>query len=456
MRAANDDRPGLDQNDLWLLLAALALVVLVAVPTLGAEPWAFRPDRFEPIGPFARLVDAIDGAWDVEAVRAPGLLAGLLVALAAAAVPLRARWPRWSAIALTVTVVCLLAAPAVLLQAGLRQSTEPWFHTNDSTYQIELAGGLLRNGDNPYGHDFSRSGLERFYSLDGTVNDETREEQVALRHFAYFPGTALTAAVWTLLPEPWSDYRFFVLLMTLAGIPVALAFPGPLAWRLAGGALLAASPLALHAAWFGTADAPSLMLTVLAFALVARRRLFWAAAVLGGAVLLKQFALVALPFLALAVLAAWPRRDALRAGGIFGLVVAVGMLPFFLWDPGAFWADTIEYGGSTYRIVGYGLSGLLVKAGLIGSRTDGYPFLPLLALVWLPVTAWLLWTCRRAEALWPSAAGFAVSIFLLVWLGRVFHGSYLVWPLAGVVTALLLAGPVFSAQPRDSPGAAAR
>ena len=171
MRAANDDRPGLDQNDLWLLLAALALVVLVAVPTLGAEPWAFRPDRFEPIGPFARLVDAIDGAWDVEAVRAPGLLAGLLVALAAAAVPLRARWPRWSAIALTVTVVCLLAAPAVLLQAGLRQSTEPWFHTNDSTYQIELAGGLLRNGDNPYGHDFSRSGLERFYSLDGTVNE---------------------------------------------------------------------------------------------------------------------------------------------------------------------------------------------------------------------------------------------------------------------------------------------
>ena len=143
------------------------------------------------------------------------------------------------------------------------------------------------------------------------------------------------------------------------------------------------------------------MLTVLAFALVARRRLFWAAAVLGGAVLLKQFALVALPFLALAVLAAWPRRDALRAGGIFGLVVAVGMLPFVLWDPGAFWADTIEYGGSTYRIVGYGLSGLLVKAGLIGPRTDGYPFLPLLALVWLPVTAWLLWTCRRAEALWP-------------------------------------------------------
>jgi hypothetical protein len=131
------------------------------------------------------------------------------------------------------------------------------------------------------------------------------------------------------------------------------------------------------------------------------------------------------------------------------------MLPFVLWDPGAFWADTIEYGGSTYRIVGYGLSGLLVKAHLIESRTGGYPFLPLLALVWLPLTAWLLWTSRRAEELWRAAAGFAISVFLLIWLARVFHASYLVWPLAGVVAALLSAGPVLSSPPREAPRAGA-
>jgi hypothetical protein len=436
---ADTDERGLGHGDAWLLLGALGLVVLVAVPFLGAEPWDFRPDRVEPTGPFASLVRGTDGEWDVEAVRAPGLLAGVLVALAAAAVPLRARWPGPAAAALTAAVVCLLAVPAVLLQAGLRQSTEPWFHTNDSTYQIELAGELLRGGENPYGHDYTRSGMERFYSLDGTATDETREEQVALRHFAYFPGTVLTAAVWTLLPEPFSDYRFFVLLATLAGLGVALVFPGPLAWRLAGGALIAASPLALRAAWFGTADAPSLALTVLAFALVARRRFLWAAAALGGAVLLKQFALVALPFLALWIWQRAERRDAWRAGGVFAGIVALGVLPFLVWDPGAFWADTIEYGGSTYRIVGYGLSGLLLKAGLLDSRTGGYPFLPLLALVWLPVTAWLLWTWRRAEELWPAAVGFTVSIFLLVFLARVFHGSYLVWPLAGIVVAALLA-----------------
>ena len=57
-----------------------------------------------------------------------------------------------------------------------------------STYQIELAGDLVVDGENPYGHDYGSSGLEHFYSLDGTVSESTREEQVALRHFAYFPG----------------------------------------------------------------------------------------------------------------------------------------------------------------------------------------------------------------------------------------------------------------------------
>jgi len=427
------------RRDCVLLLGALGVLVLMVVPVLGVDPWNFRPGTVDPTGPFAPLVRGADRAWDPEALRAAGLLAGVLVALAALAAPLRFVWPRWTAVALTAAVVCLLAVPAVVLQAGLRQSSEPWFFTNDSTYQIELAGELLRHGENPYGHDYSHSGLERFYSLNGTVTEKTRHEQVALRHFAYFPGSALTAAVWTALPEPWSDYRFFVLLTMLAGIGAALLFPGPLVGRLVLGAVVAASPLAVQAAWFGTADAPGVLFTVLAFALVARRRLVWAAAALGVAVLMKQFAFIALPFLAVAVLQRAPRRDALRAAVVFAVVAAAGILPFVIWDPSAFWADTIEYGGKTYRIVGYGLSGLLVKAGLIDNRTDPYPFLPLLVLVWLPLTAWLLWVQRKARDLWVAPAGFAVSFFFLIFLGRVFHSSYLVWSLVGIAMAAALA-----------------
>ena len=208
-------------------------------------------------------------------------------------------------------VVCaMLLVPAVLLQVGLRDATEPWYFTNDSTYQIEIAGDLVLDGDNPYGHDYGDSGLERFYPA--ADDEEAAFDRAARHHFAYFPGTALTAAAWRLLPRPWDDYRLFVLLATFALLPAALLFPGPLVTRLAVGSGLAANPLIVHGAWFGTADAPALLALVLSFALVTRRHPVWAGASLGAAVALKQFALVAVPFLARhAPRRPRPARDAL-------------------------------------------------------------------------------------------------------------------------------------------------
>jgi uncharacterized membrane protein len=157
-------------------------------------------------------------------------------------------------------------------------------------------------------------------------------------------------------------------------------------------------------------------------------------------VLLKQFALVALPFLAvMLVVRGGSRTTALRAGAAFGGVLLAGALPFLIADPGALWDDTIAYGAGTYRIVGYGLSALLLRAAVIDDRFDPYPFALLALLVWAPVTAWLLWGQLRSRELWMGAAGFSISMLLLLFLGRVFQTSYLVWPLAGIAVAYLLA-----------------
>ncbi len=131
--------------------------------------------------------------------------------------------------------------PATLLQVGLRDATAPWYHVNDSTYQIDLAGELVLDGETPYGHDYRGSGLERWYPAVDADEDVPR---VALDHFAYFPGTASTAAAWRLVPSPYDDYRIFVLLCTLALFAAALLFDAPLPWKLAAGAALAANPLA--------------------------------------------------------------------------------------------------------------------------------------------------------------------------------------------------------------------
>jgi hypothetical protein len=424
----------------FALLGVLGALVAINVPMLGADPWPFKTPKPSTDGVLGPLVRAADGRWDLGLVRSPAVVAGVLVAAVALIGWRQVRWSAGWLTALTLVVVVLVAAPAVLLQVGLRDATAPWFHTNDSTYQIELAGELVLDRKTPYGHDYSGSGLERFYSRNGSLPKPNERRQVALTHFAYFPGAALTAAAWRLLPAPWDDYRLLVLLSTVGCFLAFLLFPAPPAWRLGLGAAVALSPLLVRGAWFGTADAPSLFCLVLAFALLARSRILWAAGFLAAAVLLKQFALVAVPFFAVMLLQQRARRDAfVQATLLFGVVLVAGFLPFLLADAGALWDDTVRYGAGTYRILGYGLSSILLNLDVIDDRYGDYPFALLAVLVWLPVTVYLLVQQRRSDELWEGAAAFAVSIFVLLFIARVFQTSYLAWPLTGVALAAALA-----------------
>jgi hypothetical protein len=437
----------IDRRAALAVLGALGLLVAVSIPALGSDPWPFRPGTVSAHGLLGPLVRAAHGSWDLGIVRTPAVLAGVLIVVLALAGWRVRSWRAWVLGAACLAVILLLTVPASLLQVGLRDATAPWFHTNDSTYQIELAGVLVRHGHTPYGHDFTGSGLERFYSRDGSLPPPSAHPQVALTHFAYFPGTALTAAAWSFVPSPFDDYRVLVLLATIGCFFAVLLFDAPLPSRLIVGSAIAASPLLVRGAWFGTADATAILALLLAFALLTRNRLVWAAVALAAAVLLKQFALLALPFLVLMLLARRPGRQALgRAAAAFAGVLLAGFLPFLIAAPGALWRDTIGYGTGTYRILGYGLSALLLNLGVLDDRYGAYPFALLALVVWLPVTAWLVWVVHRSGSDWEAAAGFAVSIFTLLFIARVFQTSYLVWPLTGIAVAFLLA----QREPRSS------
>ncbi|MDQ3645152.1 MAG: glycosyltransferase 87 family protein [Actinomycetota bacterium] len=456
------ERLGLDgrlsRGGFWGLLGVLLGLVAINLPELGSDPWPFRPGAVDPQGLLAPLVRAAGEEWDVGIARAICFLAGLAVALVGTLSFRRRDFPAWSAVLLVAGVALALLAPSTLLQIGLRDATEPWFHTNDSIYQIEIASDLVLDGENPYGHDYRDSGMERFYTRDGTASERVREREVSLRHYAYFPGTSITGSVWRLLPSPFDDYRLFVLVLTLAGFAAAMAFRAPLSWRLALGAVIVANPIAVRSAWFGQNDAPSLTLMLLAFALVTRERYRWAAASLAGAVLLKQFAVVAIPFIALMMLSGGVARAELkRAAAAFAAVVAVGMAPFLIADPVAFYEDTVKFGAGTYKIVGYGLSGMLVRSGLIEDRDGSYPFALIAVLTWLPLTAWLLLVQHRLREGWVGAAGFAISMLVLLFIGRTFNNYYLVWPMTGAVAAALVwlgsgRSPGWAGAPPGQPG----
>ena len=453
-------RGRLSASGVWALLGTLLALIAVNLPELGSDPWPFKPGTVTENGILGPLVSAADGEWDLGIPRSACFLAGLGVALLAAVALVRREWPAWAATAVAVLAALALLVPATFLQVGLRDNTEPWFFTNDSTYQIELGGDLLLDGENPYGHDYRFSGMERFYPFDGRASEEIREREVALRHYAYFPGTVVTAAAWRgVVPAPFDDFRVLVLLFTLGGLFAVLAFRGPLEWRLALGVLVACNPIAVRSAWFGQNDAPSLTLMILAFALATRGRWRWAAASLAAAVLMKQFAVVALPFLAIFMLHQGAGKAELRrAGLVFAGLVALVSIPFLIADPGAFWDDTVRYGAGTYKIVGYGLSAMLVESGILADRDGSYPFALIAVLTWLPLTAWLLLRAWRSREPWVPAVGFTISILVLLFIGRTFNNYYLVWPLTGAVIAAATAIGAASSRPASSeppPAAAA-
>jgi uncharacterized membrane protein len=141
-----------------------------------------------------------------------------------------------------------------------------------------------------------------------------------------------------------------------------------------------------------------------------------------------------------------------RAALAFGGVLAAGILPFLIADPVAFYEDTIRYGAGTYRIVGYGLSAILVRAGIVADREAAYPFGLIALLTWAPLTVWLLLAQRRTAELWIGAAGFAISILWLMFIGRTFNNYYLVWPMTGAVVAGLMAVASKRAGDRPEPG----
>ena len=408
------------------LLGLLIGLVLVNVPWLGVDAWAFRAPEAAASGLLGPLVRAADGHWDLGVIRAPALLVAVLVAIVAAVLPRN----RLLLVLSTLAVVAALLVPATLLQVGLRDGTAPWFHVNDASYQVELAGQRILDGQDPYGFDYTGTGLERFYSLDGTPVTDGRVETVALKSLAYFPGLPLLGAI----AQPLGDVRILMLLFALALVPAALLLPGPLELRLGAGALLAANPLVVRSTWFGILDAPVLLALVLAFACALRGRWGWAGALVGLALVEKQYAFVAIPFLAVAAWQAGGRAALVRAAAWCAAVVAVVVLPFLAWGPSAFVHDTLVYGTSAYRIVGYGLSGILVDLHVV-ARDGSYPFWLFALLLWLPVTAWLLVRQWRDPAPWRAALGFALSFLVLAWVARYFQTSGFAFPLAGLIVA---------------------
>ena len=370
----------------------------------------------------------------------PAVLAGLLVIMVVAALA----QPRLKEVAAVAAVVVLYALPILgaIIRWHLVPSTTALI--GDGAYQIQLARNLLLRGVDPYGFDYTGTGLERTPWGQPFPNP-------ALHHLDYWPGTIV-------LPLPlqaafqfvagWWDERIWLL---LAGAAVFVL----LRWLLPGAAGRVAAvaffliPGHSLLAVLGDNDLPMIALLLAATLAIARRRFVPAAIIIGLAIATKQTALIAVP-----VLVGWGFANGIgwrtlsRYAGLAALAVAALIGPFILWNASAFVRDTVLYnvgsGAEAYPIQGIGLSSWLLQAGIIHGARDAFPFLliqlPLVIAAWALAWRWLLRRRLAGDAvLWMGLA-----FFVFLFTNRFAQPTYLLLAVelmtVGLVGRLATAG----------------
>ena len=347
--------------------ASSAASCMVVVPELGSQPWPFAPDARRAAracsGP---LVRAADREWDLGVPRSAALLAACswprrpLAAWRSgrlAAAGSRSRSRRSSSRCSSCRRRCL--------QVGLRDATEPWQFTNDSTYQIELAGDLDPRRREPVRPRLRRH-RPRALLPGGRLRAATADAQVALSHFAYFPGTPLTAAAWRAAAARRSTTTASSCCSRRSAPPASCcSLPGAarLAARRRRGRRRKPARRARRVVRDGRHAEPrcsscsrsrsSCAVALPCAAGRARRR---------GAAQAVRARRDAVPRRCCSCTRGAARRRSGAAGVLRRRARRRLRCRSSSPTPGALWDDTIAYGTGTYRIIGYGLAGLLRRA----------------------------------------------------------------------------------------------
>jgi hypothetical protein len=231
--------------------------------------------------------------------------------------------------AILVLLVFAATALAPMIVAAVHRADDPGGHAQSEVIVVEEAARATLHGRNPYAAEYR----------DGPLADRPVATQV---HFPYLPAMLVFG-----VPRaadgvsPWSDARvwFTVAAFAVAGYGLLRMQVAPDA-RIRVSQVLFALPTGALLLATGGVDIPVIAM-LLAMAALARSERPVAAGVLGGlALAAKQPSILVLPFLVLALpRGSSRRRFVLAAGGVAAAVI----VPFALWDMGAFIEDAILF-----------------------------------------------------------------------------------------------------------------
>jgi hypothetical protein len=302
----------------------------------------------------------------------------------------------------------------------------------DGALLNDAAADRLLSGHDPYLGDFLLTPMRAFYLSDVPVN-------FGLARYVYMPGMALLDVPVRLLHSDRANFSWLFLPGLLALAAAAWSLGRTRAGKEAALIVVTLDPLFQLDYFYLLNDLFFLAPALAGVGMLRRGRVVWAGALLGLALALKQQAILFLPLLAIYALFHLDRRRALRMAAAGAAVLALTVLPFLLWNPGAFLAGTAGFfygsGVDAYPIRGLGLQGILLRLGVIGNRWDYFPS----AQVQLPLLVILLvLALRDLRRRWSWThfwAWLGGEAFIAFAFGRVLSPNYLDL----VVTLLLLA-----------------
>ena len=311
-----------------LLLAALAVVLLVALPGGATPRWAVTGAALLSLVALV-LKPPVENVVTTSWLNV-GIAVGVLTATVVAVLPwLPARW-WWLGLV-------LLAAGYVLVILGGRPLIDVWVILRDS------AGGLLR-GLNPYEMHFP-----------GVPAGQTDN------CFNYLPATFLLTAPaqWLFGDVRWLETGYLFGACALLGWHTRR-------WPLA--LLVGVLPGTLYVVQQSWTEPILLLGLVAGYVLIDRGRPNWAVLPLALALATKQHLVVLIPLLLF-----WPKFGWRRVVVTFGAAAAI-CLPWVVADPGRFRACTVDFflatpaqlrSVSAYQLLPSGLGAVIVVAALL-------------------------------------------------------------------------------------------
>jgi Glycosyltransferase family 87 len=342
---------------------------------------------------------------------------------AVTAVFLRSRRARaWLALAMFV----LAALVPVGLEAVWRSTGDPGSHAQSEAIITEEAARAVRHGRDPYAATY--------------VNGPLHARPLGTKtHFPYLPGMLVFGMPRALDGRsPPADARVAFAVVTVAVVWLALR-----RGRIASDAglrafqVLAVLPTGALLMATGGDDLPVLGLMLLAVVMADRGRVTGGAVAAGVAAAMKFTAWPLVPFLAVAIRDAegrpvWTRFLAWWAG-----IVAVVVLPFVAWNPGAFVEDAVKFplglGHQPTPAEGASVGTLLIRAF---PEVRGAVVAVILMILVVLTLRWLILSPPRSVPEAVAATGLVLAVAVV--LAPAGRAAYVVYPVNLLVWAWML------------------